>query len=80
MKLSDEYNSIRDYYKANEIEGKPRTFHDLKSAILCSVIEYCAYWIDEKKEVHTFIQGDLLKINIITNEGEYKYRKYDEDE
>jgi hypothetical protein len=77
MILNDEYNSIRDYYKPNEIEGKPRTFYDLKSAILCSVIEYCAYWIDEHKEMHTFIQGDLLKINIITNEGEYKYKQYE---
>lgn len=77
MTSSNTYDSIKEYYKANEIEGKPRTFYDLKSAMLCSIVEYCSYWIDEHKEVHTFIKGELLKINIITNEGEYKYREYE---
>ena len=79
MKLSKEYNLIRDTYKRNEIEGKPRTFHDLKSAILCSVIEHSSFWIDEHQERHTFIQGNLLRINIVTNETQYKLRQYENE-
>ena len=79
MKLEQDYQLIKEAYKANELEGKPRTFKDLKSAILCSVIEHSSFWVDEHQELHTFIQGNLLRINIVTNETQYKFRQYENE-
>jgi len=67
--------SIRDTYKVNEIEGKDRTYYDLKSAIICSVIEHQAYWIDENGDYRNFINGKELKINIHEQGKEpYKFK------
>jgi hypothetical protein len=69
--------SPKDYYKAKELEGYPRHFKDLKSAILCSIEEHSAFYVDENKQIHTFFEGRQLIIKILSNEEPtYKLKEY----